>query len=261
MYSNIKNPWSELIETENYCLKDDFKLINAFNVKEKIRKERYKDEGKELKKDFEIKLDMIAEPFFGNQKANIIVLAQNPGIYQKKGKKINEKNEYDLYEEKKCFQEGIKKYHKIGDQSIDYPYYYFDPKYDGYPGNDWAKQRFGELQEETEIDWKVLSNKILYLQYFPYHSKNFKNIKKGEYLECQKYTFQLLANGIETNALIICFRCLDLWDKALTDNIRPDLSLKKYQNKIVLNSPQSVYVTRGNMKEDDFQNKLLKALR
>lgn len=260
MYSEIKNPWPKLIEAENYSLNDDFEIIKAFNEKEKKRKNRYEEENKLLKKDFEIKLDMIAEPFFGNQKADIIVLAQNPGIYQKKGKKKGEKNEYDLYKEKKCFIENIKKYHKTGDQSIDYPYYYFDPMYDGYRGNNWAKKRFRELKEELNLDWKVLSNQILYLQYFPYHSKNFKNIKEGEYLECQKYTFQLLANSMNTNALVICFRGLGLWDNALKHNISSDLSLKNYKNMIVLNSAQSVYVTKNNMKENDFE-KLVEALK
>jgi len=254
MYSGIKNLWPELIEAKNYCLKEDLDIIKAFNEKEKTRKEKYEKAKKDPKKakDFEIRLDLIAEPFVGNPKANIIVLAANPGV------SIGVR-ELDLYKKHPKFKTDIIKYHR-DHKSITYPYYYFNPDYDAHPGYDWATARFNSLQKESEIDWKVLSNKILYLQYFPYHSKNFKNIKKGEYLECQKYTFQLLANGIDRNALIICFRCFDLWDQALKDNIRPNLSLKTYENLIVLNSAQSVYVTKNNMKENDFE-KLLKALK
>ena len=254
MHRNIKNPWPELIEAENYYLKDDFDIIKAFNEKEKIRKEKYVKDKKDPKKakDFEIRFDLIAEPFFGNPEANIIVLAANPGV-------STGVRELDLYKKHPKFQNDIIKYHK-DHKSISYPYYYFNPDFDENPGYDWAIARFNSLQKESKLDWNLLSNKILCLQYFPYHSKNFKNIKKGEYLESQKYTFQLLANGIDRNALIICFRCLNLWDQALTDNISPDFSLKNYENLIVLNSSQSVYVTRGNMKEGNYE-KLLKALK
>ena len=254
MYSEIKNPWPELIETENYCLKDDFEIIKAFNEKERIRKEKYVKDRKDPKKakDFEIRLDMIAEPFFGNLNANIIILAANPGI------SIGVR-ELELYNKYPKFKTEIIKYHK-DHKSIKYPYYYFNPEYDTHPGYDWTIARFNSLQKESELDWNLLSNKILCLQYFPYHSKNFKNIKKGKYLESQKYTFQLLANGIAKKAFIICFRCLNLWDCALADNISADLSLKKYENLVVLNSPQSVYVTRGNMKEGNY-DKLLAALK
>jgi len=46
MYSQIKNPWPELVDSENYCLKDDFEIINAFNDKEKIRKKSMKTKKK-----------------------------------------------------------------------------------------------------------------------------------------------------------------------------------------------------------------------
>ena len=246
--------WAELIDSKNYCTKNDYKIIQEFNKKEKERKEKfilkYGDTKKD--KDFKIRLDFIAEPYFGNLNANIVLLAGNPGISQ-------DEQEKELYKKDPQFKKDIIKYHKEGCMSIDYPYYYFNDDYDKYPGNKWAKSRLLNLKEESNLDWKELSKKFLYLQYFPYHSKNFK--KTNPTLEVQQTTFDILSNAIEEKKIIILLRSRQLWEKAVPKLIGyPNLILLK-QNKNGW-EPRSIYSLKKEMLANpDKYKDIIKALK
>jgi hypothetical protein len=281
MKAEITNPWPKIIKKENhYCLEDDYNRIGTFN---KDLMEKRKDENGI------IDLSFIAEPFFGNLNAKVVFLALNPGIYIKK--KESEKDEKNLYEDCDRFKADIVKYHN--GEEIEYPYYYLNPKYKDYPGNIWIEKKLKHLKIEFALkkNWieigikeledivnkKVnmeLSTKILYLQYFPYHSKEFKKIP-GNYLESQKYTFHLLAKAIKRDALIVCFRSFDFWKDALYSITNGEQDLMDYEKKkklICLKNPRNPALTKrtvnkngriilkGNMEDEQFEALIKKLL-
>ena len=102
---------------------------------------------------------------------------------------------------------------------------------------------------QIEDNRLLLSHKICELQYFPYHSKNYKSI--NQVLDSQKYTFQLLRGAISNNKMIIILRSEKLWLEAV-----PELN----GNYSKLNSYQNVIISENNLGKSDFE-KLIKLIK
>ncbi|MFW6450408.1 MAG: hypothetical protein ACOCZ6_05120, partial [Nanoarchaeota archaeon] len=95
----------------------------------------------------------------------------------------------------------------------------------------------------SEKDYLNLSKIISCIEYFPYHSKNYKPQKNILY--SQKYNFYLVRNAIKRNAIIILMRGKKEWLNAVPE-------LKKYNNLFYTKSPQNVILSPNNLYGDSF---------
>ena len=94
---------------------------------------------------------------------------------------------------------------------------------------------------------KVAQN-ISIIQFFPYHTKKYKNIPKRllkGYLESQDYNFELVKQAIERKAIIIILRSKKLWFEAIPDL---DNERTRFTNS-ALNTIQSEKNLGGTFKE------------
>mgnify|MGYP005862447387 FL=1 len=107
----MNNPWKNLTDKEPYVLEEDKKFIDKFNSK--------------AKEDHKIDLDLLPEPFFGNEDADIVLLNLNPGI-DKKDKELHKQKEY---------VDAIKK--NLNHEPTEYPFYFLDPKLKDTSGYKW----------------------------------------------------------------------------------------------------------------------------
>ena len=89
---------------------------------------------------------------------------------------------------------------------------------------------------------KVAQN-ISLVQFFPYHTKKYKNIPKkiiSGYLESQEYNFDLVRKAIERKATIIILRGKKLWFGAVP-------SLENYENLCFTNSYLNTTLSKNNL--------------
>jgi len=215
----MKNPWLELKRNAPYVLKEDKKIIEQFN--------------KKAKREHKIALNALPVPFQGNPfKAKIIFLQLNPGLDWPIGYE-DEKDDFVAKFDKKYKNDTFK---NIKHQKLDFPFYDLNPNYRLYGGfRYWTKILSSFIKSKG--DYKIISNNICCIEYFPYHSKKFSygSIK----LKNQDYIINLLKNILKRkNIKIILMKGEKTWLKAV-----PELK----GNYISLNSKRNVVLSRKNL--------------
>lgn len=215
----MKNPWLKLSLKPPYILEEDKDIINEFN--KKANQNNY------------IFTNSLAKPFCGNPlKATIILLQLNPGTDNPKGfNNDNDGGDDFIGLNIPGYKSDI--YKNIKHKKIAYPFVDLNPKYRLSGGFRYWADKISPFIESKE-DYKKISNKICCLEFFPYHSKNYKYL--GEILECQKYNFELLEKAMDRDAIIIVMRGLKQW--------LPKLKQYKY---ITLRSKRNVILSKKNL--------------
>lgn len=222
----INNPWEQILNKRNLFVIDaDMQAVEKFNEK--------------ASDDYKIHTDLPPEPYIGNPiTADIFLLALNPGY-------AGDEQEY-LSKNPTLYQALL---NNLIHQNIDYPLFFFEERFNDSPGAKWWERILKPVLNQTDDNRLLLSHKICELQYFPYHSKNYKSI--NQVLDSQKYTFQLLRRAIRNNKMIIILRSEKLWLEAV-----PELN----GNYCKLNSYQNVIISENNLGKDDFE-KLIKLIK
>jgi len=218
----MKNLWKNLPDKSPYVLEEDKKFIDEFNAK---AEDKYK-----------IVLDLLPEPFIGNKDADIVLLNLNPGV-DKKDKELHKQINY---------VDAIRK--NLIHEQAEYPFYFLNPEFEKTPGYKWWKRKLNQLRKDVEP--KKLSSKVLCVEYFPYHSKNYKAMKK---IYSQEYGFYLVEQAIKRKATIIILRAEKRWREAVPE-------LKKY-DYYFLKNPQSSTINPENIykiKKTNFYQEILK---
>ena len=182
-----KNPWEEL-KGQNYFEKDK-EIIDEHNASLGPHP-------------LFIDLDLLPEPYIGNNIANVVILFKNQGL--RKGVDA-EREDYNNYNLVTAIRNNLTHSNK------EYPYYYLNPEFKETGGGKWIRQRMKDLIDDPRIGDKTLSERIFAIQLHPYHSARFKNI---EGLEGQTYSMHLLSKAINRGALIIFTRTQKEWDDA-----------------------------------------------
>ena len=213
----MKNPWLDFIHQRPFILEKDRVVIADFNKKTKNGAYKIQD-------------DQPPAPFVGNRHAPIVLLNLNPG-YNKEDNKFYEKKAFI-----KASENNLK--HKKNA----YPFYFLDPSLGKNSGYTWWHKKLKELI--SEFKEKAVSQNILVLEYFPYHSIRFNNSKK--LFSCaQEYTIFLLKEALKRKALVIIMRSKEEWYKLVPN-------LKKYKLHCVLKNPQNVTISPRNMPDGWF---------
>lgn len=96
--------------------------------------------------------------------------------------------------------------------------------------------------------------KLFVLEFFPYHSKN---MFKFPALPSDAYRNFLLNKAIEDKKLIVIMRAGSRWYDIKEGGLGK--KLKEYENKIVLQSPRNVSLSKKNLGEANW-NKFIEAL-
>ena len=216
----MENPWKELITENKTFLKSDKKKL------EKIK-------GEVIFK------RIYPEPYIGNPEAPIVLLNLNPGYSE---------IDHDFYKIKRVYTLWRKNItHKI--VSSQYPFYFIDPKIRVYAGGPcyWRKL-FKKLIDDTNLT--LVAKKIFCVEYFPYHSKTYKNSFQ---VPSQKYSFSLVEQAITNKALIIILRSEKLWFKSIQ-------RLEGYENRLGLNSKRNVILTENNITDNGYM-RIIKILK
>lgn len=210
----MQNPWTKLPDSPPYVIDSDRETVEQFN--------------KSAKDKFRIHLKHMPEPYHGDPNADIIILSLNPGFdhsddaFHRDNPSFITANRENLLHRRKR-----------------YPFYLLDPEFSQAPGYDWWTKRLKEPIRLFGLG-KVSLN-LCCIEYFPYHSKEYKFI--GRILDSQKYSFYLVKEAIKRNAAIIMMRAKNEWIKAI-----PELNDIKYYT---LNSPRSASISGKNMSNGD----------
>ncbi|GBD88122.1 hypothetical protein BMS3Abin03_02056 [bacterium BMS3Abin03] len=208
----MENPWLEITKSGKFILESDISIIEEFNNKNKKNSK------------VQIKTDLFPEPFVGNINAPIVLLSLNPGF---------SRADYKFYSTPPAKQIWV---NNIQHKQNEYPFFLIDPIFNkSRNGFDWWTERLKDLIYVYGA--KKLSQALLCIEFFPYHSEKYKDI--GKILDSQKYAFYLVKEAMQRKAIIIITRSKNKW----FDQVE---GLDSYNNLHFLNSSQSIYITSNN---------------
>jgi hypothetical protein len=128
------------------------------------------------------------------------------------------------------------------------PFYYFGGDLERTGGYIWWRRILNPLIE-AGVTEATLRDKIMAIEYFPYHSKSYKNLPP---VPSQQYAFDLVNEAIGRRKTIVIMRSKDLWFGAVPP-------LEGYMGKMIIKNPRNPSVSPKNLGEDNF-NMLLSKL-
>lgn len=212
----MKNPWEKLADVQPFILAEDLEIVNRHNESVKNN-------------DFQILTHLLPDPFMGRKGAPVILLNLNPGY----------NGTEDELHARKEFIEMCRA--NLNHHKLDFPQYYFDPKFRDTQGYLWWKEHIGCSGGITEYagEMSFIKNTLV-IEYFPYHSKKF-NFK--ETLPSQQYTKYLVENGINNGAIFIFMRARKKWESLVP-------TLKTYDHVYSLRNPQGCWLSKNNIDGD-----------
>ena len=210
----IDNPWHDLPVTPPYVLPCDMPAVAAFN-------------SNTAKKNLLIQTNLLPEPFFGPLDAPVVVLLLNPGVGG---------GEEDLHKQSPYKEELL-----AALKSEKSPHFHLREHAHG-PGYNWWSRVAGSLIKNEEIGQKKLSENLLCLEYFPYHSINFKHTHLR--LPSQEFTFDQVRRAMAREAVIVSGRGFSIWCGAV-----PELANYPWICKL---KSRNAAITSGNTKDDRF---------
>lgn len=215
----MQNPWLDLPVHEPYVLADD---------KSYIDKHRHANN--------ELRCDTLPEPYIGGlNNAEIIFLALNPGF-----------RESDITVNMTHPQFSVENRRNQADpyNSI---FYYFNGGFEETGGYWWWRKKLGPLLK-AGVTEQMLRDKIMLIEYLPYHSENAKKISNLK-VPSQGFSFELVREAVRRKKTIIIMRSPKLWVSAV-----PELE----GNYISPNSWLNVTISPKNMGQENFDNILKK---
>ena len=167
---------------------------------------------------------MLPEPFVGSLNAPVVVLLENPGAG-------GGKEDFALHRQL-GFQLRVRACHRQKETA--YPHYFLAPKVDG-PGARWTARILKPLIEEFGV--RVVASGIVFLEYFPYHSRNFAHSRIR--VPSREFTFQALQRAIRRGATVIITRGKRIWIEAVPE-------LGDYRLAFTTSSVQNVAISPHN---------------
>lgn len=206
----LENPWHNLPTEPPYILPEDAELIQSHRNFSNLR------------------LDAVPGQIIGGlDTAEVVFLLLNPGF-----------NENDVTVDIKLpgFIDDNQRNHIDPYNS---PFLYFNKGYEVTGGYKWWTRILNPLIQEG-ITEATLRNKIIAIEYFPYHSKDWKDLPR---IPSQQFAFDLVREAINRNKVII-IRSPKRWVEAV-----PELAEYPY---MTFRSQLNVSVSPKNIGEENF---------
>ena len=218
----MNNPWNEFDYTLNTQIHPlDYDTVITFN--ERVNKTKNAEK-------YRLSEHHTALPYFGSLNSSLVILAANPGLDPVATKEEETPHRRELFDQARR--------HGLDDN----PFVFLRPEFEGTVGYKWWLSRTRRLREEMG-DHKFMHNTFS-AEIHPYKSINYR--KLYEPLPTQEYTFSVVNDLVSQGAWVILMRAKNEWRAAVP-------ALLKSQKIIELNSPQSSYLTPGNMKPGIFE--------
>ena len=213
----MENPWINL------------RMVNNEFIAECDKNHMY-DFRYRLRGDYRLRLEGYPGPYTGDPFNSVLyILALNPGHCE--GEEIIYRQHEELF------------LNNLTHTNVQWPFITFFPELRNTPGGIWWTEKLKQIIFDTSLE--TVSKYIFNAEYFPYHSKKYKNINK--ILPSQRYTFFLVKNAIQNNKYILIMRSEETWY-----NVVPEL--RNYSKKVVLNNIRRPWITSGNMDPIIYQN-------
>lgn len=191
-------------------LPSDLEQVTAFNGRPRLPETR------------RLQLHVLPEPYIGRVDAPIVFLKLNPGYSPEDIRFTN-----DAY--------GRQVWRKnILHQPLDYPFYVLDPALEWAANAQWWRGRLRTVLDR--FDEQVVANNVLCIEAFPYHSA--ARPKFPGILPSQRYSFALVRQAIERNALILMANTVDWWCSMVPQ-------LRQYELLQIATNPQNGYISPG----------------
>lgn len=202
----MQNPWLDLPSQAPYILPQD-----------KQRIEHYHDYAN-------LRLDTLPEQAIGGlDRAEVVFLLLNPG-FDEKDISVN-----------LALPTFIKSNRLNATDPYGSPFYYFNGGLERTGGYEWWARVLGPLTRAGASE-TMLRNKIMAVEYFPYHSKRYKNLPV---VPSQAYGFNLVGEAIKRQKTIVIMRGKRLWLKAV-----PGLAEYSY---LEIRNPRNVVISSNNL--------------
>lgn len=203
----MKNPWLAVPEVAPYVLAADAEIIGHFN--------------RSASRETRVDLSLLPEPFQGNPEAPVVLLGLNPGLSEE---------DTGIHADP-LFAKRLRANH--AHESVDYPFYLLHPEVRG-PGRNWWDRRLRRVLEI--VPRERLAERLLCIEYFPYHSVRFGARLR---VPSQEYGFYLARRAVRRGAVVIIMRSQRLWHAAVPE-------LESYELAFRLRSVQNIAVTPNN---------------
>jgi hypothetical protein len=204
----MENPWTELPFEAPFVLPYDQAAVERFNI----------SAGPE----FQLRLNVLPEPFLGNPKAPVVLLGLNPG-YAESDIPIHTSPSFASANRR-----------NLCHTPSDYPFYLLHPDLVS-PGQIWWQKHLKQVIQAAGV--QRVANSIFVIEYLGYHSIRFKHHEI--YLPSQLYSRELVREAIRRNALIVLQRGVQLWKACVPE-------LATYSRAFFLNSYQNPTVSPRN---------------
>ena len=221
------NPWVSFNPEPNEpkVHEEDLPFFKGFNKGMGARK------GND-KKQYLLAEHLEPHPYLGNPQANVLVLMANPGVNEKEKnprfrmnpEKLEQNRQNLRHENLESFKSRI-----------------YSPENSDLE-SEWFKPRVKELVHATSVD--RVTKGIFLVNFHAYHSKSWHPIPFT--FPTQHYSFHLVSQAIERNALIIMSRNMLGWFTAVPN-------LFDHKNRVEFISSRSVYLSEGNLGKSHFE--------
>jgi hypothetical protein len=203
----INNPWLNLPDIAPYILPEDSAVIQ------------------DHKNYLGLRLDTLPEPLVGGlDNAKVLFLALNPGFTD---------SDVDVNMQLQRFIGGCR-------NNLNDPYgsdfYYFAGGLEETGGYKWWTSKLKPLIQ-AGVSIETLKRNIMMVEYFPYHSVNYKHINK--FTPSQIFSFEVVKEAVRREKTIIIMRSKKLWIEAV-----PELANYSF---MTLNSAQNVTISPKNL--------------
>jgi hypothetical protein len=216
----VENPWKQ-VTSENRVLEKDKEIVEAFNRK-------YSN-----KPNFILQKQLLPEPFIGDPQSPVYLLGLNPGY----SKGDDERHVNPIFIERLLAN--------LRHEIHTCPFYYLDRRetFANSPGAMWWRRKCKWLIEE--VGEEHLARNIFCVEYFPYHSKNYKDLPKAisptKNVLSVNYSIFLVRKAINEGKVIVAMRKSKDWVQLVPE-------LETYPNLISLFNHRNVVLSPGNMK-------------
>jgi hypothetical protein len=220
----MDNPWLTLDPLgSSYILGVDSAEIEGHN-------ERIRDPART------VIVRSIPEPFIGNPaSAKVVLLGLNPG---------HSEDDEETYRGNAEFRNTM--FRNLRHESQPYPFYPLNPTFKGTGAGRWWYARTRQLIEESKIGDQAVADKLMVIEWFPYHSRRFTLPR--ERCWSQEYSFLLATEMLEKGRLVVLMRARKLWT---------DID-SRFGYVHSLKNPQCGFISRGNT--GDWFDRILEAL-
>lgn len=194
--------------------------IDRFNAKQRDVKARVVSE-------------LLPQPFIGNpETARLVLLALNPGV-----------SEYDETDHRDpVFRNAMLL--SLKHELQDYPFYPLNPVFAKTGAGRWWNAMLRPLKKRTKLSNSVLSQRLMVIEWFPYHSRT-SGLRKESICPSQEYSFMLARTLLnKAGVVMVGMRSKEHWSPC-------DVA---FRDVPYVSNKRRPFISEGNMEPHLFKN-------